>query len=204
MLRLERTFAPLALTVALLTGAQADAVPIDVVETTDFGTTNTSSTFLGTMDVGVNVVSGAVDRMAGDGADFWHADVPTGLQITSIEISVSSTNGTAWRSIVEDRFISTFDDSFYQAWLTTSGDGDFDMPATLGALPFPAGRYHFANITFLNPETSHDYSWRVHVAAVPEPGTAMLIGLGLAALSTVGSCPPTRPRGRRGRSRRDP
>jgi len=102
----------------------AQAAPIDVTEGADFGNTNSSTTTLGTLDIGVNTVAGSVDRLASDNFDFWNAELPAGLEITAIEINVSAPRGSGWRAIVEDRVISTFDDLNFQAWLTQSTPGD--------------------------------------------------------------------------------
>jgi len=101
----------------------AQAAPIDVTEGADFGNTNSSTTTLGTLDIGVNTVAGSVDRLASDNFDFWNAELPAGLEITAIEINVSAPRGSDWRAIVEDRVISTLDDLNFQAWLTESTPG---------------------------------------------------------------------------------
>ena len=58
-------FCSIIISLALLGIFPIQAAPNVFNETTDFGTTNSGTTFLGTFDIGVNTVSGSILALAG-------------------------------------------------------------------------------------------------------------------------------------------
>jgi hypothetical protein len=168
----------LATLAALLLALPAAGLPLNATEgAVDFPDINSQTRDMGTLDIGVNKVTGSMTGTAGDTADFWDAALPVGMEITSIEILVTNLSGSLWRAIAEDELVSS-GRSTVGAWLTTSASGLQSVPATQGAFPFQAAQYHFATVSF--DVSDFDYEWRVHVASVPEPGTLALIALGLS------------------------
>lgn len=170
-------------------GGSIFAGPINVAETTDFETTNSSTTNLGSFDIGVNIVSGSVDRdeeQRGDYGDFWDAYLPPGMQITGIEIERAG-NGSGFQAMVAEGIIATVP-FLTRQWL--SSDGTYLLP---GDYPFDSsGQYYFGIATILTPASSYTYEWRITVASsgaettlAPESSILLLLSTGLEILGLI-------------------
>ncbi len=170
---------PLLLVVlAGVVASSAAAVPLNVVETTDFNGNQLSPTAVGTFDVGVNTVSGSVT--GGGSGDSISILLPSGLQITAISLQISNfvaPSGTAASTVF---LVSPF--TFVEQQLP-SGNGSF---AFAMGLPFTAPD----NYGFSNQKTtggiSFDWTWSVTV--VPEPAGRWLFAVTVAALMALAWC----------------
>jgi len=177
--------------IGLLFGSSAFAVPLSVVESTDFANSNASGADLGGLDVGINTVSGSVLRDStgfGDYGDFWEVDLLAGQQIVSIDIVISNHSGNQGFFVgAADNIVGGFGPFNAQAYADLLGDSSNSLVATIGSYPFAAGRYFFGAATNVGTNTGYSYEWRIAVTGtkVPEPGTLSLLGLGLLGFALI-------------------
>jgi hypothetical protein len=167
-------FAPLAL--ALLLASTAHATPLSVVETTDFAEFPDPPTFVGTLDLGTNTISGHVDQATDPGGDLVSADLPTGLQITAISLEISNFGGsgqtTSTTALVSPLTI------IEQQHLSADGTYPFSngLPIT------EADLYGFGSeIRVESANVSYDWKWSIVVT--PEPASGLLLAMGMGVLS---------------------
>src|SRR5262245_4900162 len=163
----------------------AVALPLSVTESGDFSGSGLSPTAVGTLDAGINTISGdTADSAPFPDSDFFSVTLPGGFSITGISLSVSSfVDGSLLSSLVLLSSPSSGFESFNGDGTVTvdpftisgttvvidvRGDGGFDVP----------GRDTF------------DYT--VSITAIPEPATALLVGLGLAGVAAASRRRPVR------------
>ncbi len=180
--------------VSIVISNSAFAIPLTIVESIDYANSNGSGADLGSLDIGINTVSGSVLRDStatvgfGDYGDFWEVDLLTGQQITSIEIAITNHSGELGFFVgAADANVGGFGPFNAQAYANLSTNGDYTLAATIGSYPFDAGRYYFGAATNVGTNTGYSYEWRISVAGtttdVPEPP---LIGLFAAGLFVIG------------------
>lgn len=187
---------------ALFGFSPVQASPISFIETADFGNTNTSGMYLGTFDVGLNIVSGNIlalagaDRLASDYGDFWDADLAPGQQITGIDILLSNTTG-GMRGFAGDNIIGCCTSDTYTALAFTqqSTDGTHALTTTdpfggifsSGSYPFAAGHYYFGTLVPGVNASEFSYEWQITVTntLVPVPAAVWLFGTALVGLIGV-------------------
>jgi hypothetical protein len=145
--------------------------------------------FLGTLDVGVNTISG--DTQGGErpgraaDEDRFSVNLPGGLSITSITLSVSSyINNTPTRS------------SSVSLLAPSSGTESFECFGNCGTIivsPFAISGSPIAflvqgNQEFVDPPgfvTTDTFVYTLSITVVPEPAAAVLVALGLAGAAVA-------------------
>jgi len=139
--------------------------------------------------------------------DYFTLDVPAGYELRNIVLAALEAGGA--NSFLGLAVGAQFplapnvpDPSPLLAWahVYTAQVGLDLMPAVLGlSSPLPAGRYTFwSNETDTSAQAS--FAYQFNVVAVPEPGTALLLALGLAGLGARGRGFAGRRLSRRGRA----
>src|SRR5688572_15822760 len=136
--------------------------------------------FLGTLDVGVNVVRGDTVGRFGffSDADAFNVALPQGLAITSIELAVTNF------------YDNSAESSGIGLRSPNSGSASFDGDGTVIVSPFAIAS---SPITFdlwpgVSSDSGEDFPWDSYwyvlsiTVAVPEPSTFALLMLGLAGL----------------------
>ena len=195
-----RTHAAAGLVVAatLALGCVAvQAAPLVFVESTDLSNTNTGGPTIGTLDLGLNTVSGSIsalpppDRLSSDYADFWEVDVSPGQQITGIDIVLTGVSGPL-RAFASDVVIGGGGTATVAAFTQQFTSGAYALTTTpaglfrTGAYPFPSGHYYFGTLAlFSSAPTNYSYEWRITVtrAAVAEPAAVALAALGVLGVA---------------------
>lgn len=167
----------------------------------DLSGDGSSPTLLGTLDPGVNTISGTMGSLGGTGpldADIWNFTIApgyalTGINLTGYSAQSGSTTNDSFMAIATGGSINTSDPSNHLSnalWgYATDGFGNTynDLLALLdggpefGGIgfdgPLPAGNY-----TFWIQEGADQISYTIDfvttpTAPVPEPGSALLLGV---------------------------
>ena len=194
-----RSLAVIAAAMALSTAGRA--ATIGYSEGTDLHPNSiadaTMYTSLGALDVGTNTVSGAVScatvtgssyRCDGDEADAFRVQLPSGMQITSITITVTSFGATSGVSAYSGIYPGpNFNVGLAAVDMFANGTHSFlSSPySTAGDLQFITSV--FPALTELPYSGSYSYQWTIEVAngAAPEPSTIALLGLSIAGLAAL-------------------
>ncbi len=163
------------------TEAQAGMV---YTEATDLSNDFLTPTALGSLDLGVNTISGNINAVVGglqDNRDWFSVTVDPGHEILGIDLTVSNhvdshMGGTVWKS-----WLYRVSSGDYLDYVVGPGNESTSFaPATfpLGADSYMLGFYHNGSI----PNANSDWQFDITVAQVPVPGAFLLgsIGLGLA------------------------
>lgn len=186
----------MALVAAIVCASTAQAVT--VTESTDFKGVGARPTMIGTLDVGVNSVSGSIDGICyamghstcnfflADDGDLFTFDIAAGTQLTAASLTISglSTTGSATPSIV----VNTIGDL---TSLGNSPNGTFDL---LAGAPVTG-----TQVIKLFPELSKGYrffdifkaNWSVALtveaipSAVPLPAGLPLLLAGIGGLAAL-------------------
>jgi hypothetical protein len=184
----KRTVLALALASIALAG-NTQAVPISYTEPPDLAGNANFPTLLGTLDVGVNTVTGSIDGLgSSDFRDSFGVTLPGELRITSITLNVSNYNASnaITRARDFDPFLISFNQVFTGNGLLNLFNGAADGPGNLVYEMFSDPN------DFVSPSSaSFNYVWSITVESIPSapapqpgtaaaPGTLMLVGASLA------------------------
>lgn len=154
-----------------LSSARVQADTLLHQEPPDLSTYHGTPTDLGTFSDGVNVIRGS----AGNGADWWYADLDAGRFITSILFSASGLPPTYYaqldlRDVDLPQNFTTLTTRFY---LQSGNGSDLPVPALVGTYPLTGPALVKGNV-FVSLFNS-DYEIRITVGsaavATPEPAT---------------------------------
>ena len=185
----------LALLTFLLSPAMAYAAPLAVTEGgTDFPETGFPN--VGTLDVGLNTVSGQVSGSlsfgvpAGDFLDTFSVTLPAGLRIVAGQLELSGISDGGGEAVPE--ILGGFTEPLNEAMLINPAvpGGTIDLTLHVpygvpGALEVTAtSPWSMGGINqppFLSGSMSYTLKYTV-AAVVPEPGTFALLALGLGGL----------------------
>src|SRR5262245_59514377 len=156
----------------VLVAGSASATPLAATEGTDFSNSSGTPTAVGTLDVGLNTVSGAAAVGLGD-SDYFSVILPGGSTISSMDLIVTAFLNTALTA-----------SSTVQLLSPNSGNETFNANGTVSISPFTASSSPIAFGVIPGVTVAGDsFSYTLNINVVPEPGTAALLGLGLVALA---------------------
>lgn len=163
----------------LLFTSQAHAVPLNVVEGTDFAGDSAfpgPNTFVGDLDIGVNMISG--NLFEGDIRDTIRFTLQNGMKIDSVDVIISNhRDSVLGNTEVQVEYQSPYAFNFI------AGNGSINIvtnPATV-----PGDVYLKVVHSGFIPEANSDWKANITVSStvvVPEPITATLIPLAVAPL----------------------
>lgn len=162
---------------ALWVAADAGAAPLAVVESTDFPANQLTPEFVGSLDLGENLISGSEDLNAGFG-DTVEVELPPSLEILSVAFTVANYAAVAGNPVIDffeiDPFL-TIDE------IIITGDGIH--PLDIGGTIAVPDRYGLS-VQFAggSQNVSLDWTWSVEV---PEPDVAVSQLAALLALMWI-------------------
>lgn len=167
-----------ALLAALLFATASPA--LTVVEGVDFSDSSATPTAIGTLDLGVNTVSGTLDStlLAGDDADNFRFVVDPGMLVTSVLVSISGYGQTGDPDGVARDLATNVSD------FAIAGNG---LSPELLLTPFGAGSFDFQVLDTTGGGLLNNLSlsYTVTMVAVPEPATAVLLAAALLGLGAA-------------------
>ena len=185
------------ITTALVVCASTNIQALTYIETTDFGNTNGFRSIIGPFELGENYIQGDINALAGssrlssDYGDYWSVVIPSGQQITDINIVLTGVTGNM-RAFSSDNIIGLVPTSA-GAYAQANTDGTYELTTTdpfgsiftKGDFPFNAGRYYFGTVVPGINASAYSYEWRVtveKVSAVPIPAAIWLFSSGLLGI----------------------
>ena len=142
-----------------------------------------------TLDVGSNTVSGSTSEVLGPflDPDAFSFIVPAGMEVTSAAVSLSRIGGALNfpPNVIEQQWdlykgnpVFVFPN--FPTVIESVGQAPLD---TVSNVPLPADTYHFRDMTIWLDFGQSPYTFTLTVAAaVPEPASLALLGLGSLAL----------------------